>query len=193
MKSLLLLGCTVWCCGCGSSSSGTPPAGQQAQATPANQSQSFQQPTDSVPPVNTQQAPANSQTPPANAEQPPSQASCDQVAAALRNAGCTVSDADLAECEAGTAAGVPCSQQIQALFACLVHGVVCNADGSVNAAGSCPSQNDALNTCLQSVVAQPSCTAASGCTNCANACATCQCDAILVPSVDCTSFCTTTN
>ncbi len=188
MKILLLLGCATWLSACGSSSGGTPDAGLQAQPPPSTVSQAPQQPTDSVPPVNSQQAPTNAQQPPLSSQPTPSVITCAQVATAVSGAGCVVSNAQMTACVEGTAANAPCSAQWQALFGCLLRGAVCNNDGSVNFGNSCPDQINALDTCMN---AAANCTAASLCNGCANDCATCRCEITLVPTLDCTQACAT--
>ena len=198
MKTLLLLGSAAWLCACGSSSSGTPPAGFQVQPTSSSAIQTPQQPTDSVAPVNSQQPPSNSQQAPANSQQPPLNGAptppaitCTQVAAALQTGGCHISNSDMSGCVAGTAANAHCGTQWQALLACLLHGVTCNNDnGTVNVNDACPNENSALGACVEGTVAPPQpCTVASGCTGCGSDCATCQCGQSIAPTLDCTQTC----
>ncbi len=199
MKTLLLLGCAVWLSACGSSNTTTPTAGYQAQPTSSSAIQTPQQPTDSVPPVNSQQPPGNSQQAPTNSQQSPLNSTstppaitCAQVAAALQTGGCHISDSDMSDCVAGTAASMPCSAEWQAVLACLLRGVTCNNDtGTVNPTSECPDQGNALGACLEKVAAPPACNAASNCTGCTDNCTLCQCTASADPSLnlDCTTFC----
>jgi hypothetical protein len=189
MKTLLLLGSAAWLCACGSSSNGTPPTDLQPPPMPISANQTYQKPTDSVPPV-------NSQSPPANAQQPPlagSATTCDQVAAALARSGCVVSETEMAKCIASVTAAAPCSAQYQALLVCMVKGVVCGSDGTPDVSRSCPHENDALTACMANSVTQGGCTAAGGCLNCADLCATCRCGATLDSSLNCTPICTVAN
>lgn len=201
MKTLLLLSGAAWLSACGSSSGGTLDAGMQTLPVPATTNQAPQQPADSVPPINSQQPAINSQQPPVNSQQPPIDSqqpplgvqspagviTCNQVATAVSNAGCVVSSAQMTACIAGTTANAPCSAQWQTLFVCMLRGVVCNSDGSVNLDASCPNENDALDTCLGNMPAN--CTAASLCNGCPNDCATCRCGTALVAGLDCTQTC----
>lgn len=194
MKTLLLLGSAVWLSACGSSSGGASDAGMQAQPTPSSAIQTPQQPSDSVPPANTQQAPTNSQLPILASAPTPSAITCAQVAAAVQSGGCQLSNSEMSECVAATAANAPCAAEWQAVFACLLHGVTCNNNnGTVNVNDACPKESDALGACLGGTVTpqQPTCTVASNCDGCADTCALCQCTAAADPSlnVNCTALC----
>ena len=201
MKTLLLLGSAALLYACGSSSSGTPPASSAVQTpqqpAPVNSQQppgnSQQAPMNSQqPPGNSQQAPANSQQPPLNGTSTPPAITCAQLAAALQTGGCHISNSEMSDCVAGTAANMPCGAEWQAVFACLLHGVTCNnANGTVNVNDACPDQSDALGACLGNVAPQADCSAASNCNGCADTCALCQCTVTTDPITTCAPLCPT--
>jgi len=189
MKSLLLLSCVVLVGACGSSS-GTRLDGVQTPPPPSNGAQTPQQPSDSVPPVNSQLAPINPQLPPLGGTSTQTAVTCDQVAAAARAAGCNVNAAKLSDCVAGTALGAACGTEWQALLACLVKKVVCGDNGDVNNGDSCPNESDALDRCLTPVA--QTCRSPS-CSNCRDTCTQCECTAVTTSNLDCTTICAIAN
>jgi|GEM_PF-5951802 len=193
MKTLLLLSCVAYMTACGSSS-GVPPADFTAPPLQSSTSQTPQTPGDSVPPVNAQQPPSNSQQPSLGGGTMPTAITCDQLASAVRGAGCRVSDSLMTQCIAGTLLSAPCGAQWQGLLGCILHFAVCNNNGQLNLGNSCNDQNDALGACLDNAIITPvNCAPASNCNGCATDCTRCMCEAITTPTQNCTQRCLTTN
>ncbi len=194
MRTITLLGCAVVLSACGSSSGTATDAGLLAQPLPSSTNQTPQQPTDSVPPANTQQAPNNSQPPPANTQQPPPAiavpSDCALVVDRLKRAGCQVDDLAFYECTVAVAVGAPCKAQTQALLDCLKQGFTCDANGGLHA-DSCSHATQALDACLNPSTV--SCSPASNCNGCADACTACQCTAAMGQDISCAQFCPVTN
>jgi hypothetical protein len=197
MRTITLLGCMVVLSACGSSSGTVTDAGLLAQPLPSSANQTPVQPTDSVPPANSQQAPNNSQPPPANTQQTPLASAvpsdCALVINRLRSAGCEVDNSALSECTAAVASGAPCRTQTQAVLDCLKQGFTCDANGDIQTSQSCVQALLALNTCLNPSTVTVPCSPASNCNGCTDACTACQCAAAMGQDIDCAPVCQITN
>ena len=191
MKLLVLLGCAGLVVACGSSS-GTRVDGTQAPPLPMGAPQVPQQPTNSVPPVNSQTAPLNSQQAPLNPQQAPlspeAAVTCDQVATAARAAGCTLNNQDFTDCAKMNASSL-CWIQYQGLLWCLTRNVVCDANGDLNLS-TCTAELTTFARCME--VSQATCVSPS-CNNCSDACSRCECRMIANGNLNCTNECAVTN
>jgi hypothetical protein len=191
MKSLVLLGCVGLVVACGSSS-GTRVDGMQATPLPLGAPQVPQQPTDSVPPANSQTAPLTQQAP-LNPQQAPlsspaATVTCDQVATAVRAAGCTISNQDLEDCASSTAAGARCGTEYQGVLLCLTRNTACDANGDLKVT-TCTAELTTYARCMQ--VSQATCVSPS--CNCSDACSRCECRMTTNDNLTCTNECAVTN